>query len=197
MADGYRIYRGVGGVESIDYATPVGTVPAGTGSKALVGLGHVADVEYWYGIRAVSDSGVEESGTAAIVRVMVDSLGNLVGPPPNAINSAWAEAVAGGKIRLHAYYKARGAAAAATGVQVALVTAGVPDWSSPLQTISVAGTKRINVVLDDTFTDGQTVRLAIRAVTAAGVGGKARHLNPVVADSSAPAEIGYAEGVQI
>ncbi len=193
----YRIYRGVGGVESIDYATPVGTVPAGTPTKALVGLGHVAGVEYYYAVRAVSDSGVEEANTDKVVRVMIDAAGALVGPPPNAINSAWAEAVAGGKIRLHAYYKARGAAGAAVGIQVALVTAGVPDWASPLQTIAVARTKRINVVLDNTFTDGQTVRLAVRAVTAAGANGKARRLNPVVADSSAPATIGYAEGVQI
>ena len=193
----YRIYRGVGGVDSIDWTTPVGTVPAGTGTKALAGLGHVADQVYYYGLRAVSDSGVEEDGTGQIVRVVVDDAGNLIGSPPNAITSASAEAVAAGKVRLYAYYKAFGSEAIATGVQVALVTAGAPDWDTPLQTITISRSTRINVVLDETFTDGQTVRLAVRAVTAAGVGGKVRHLNPVVADSSAPEAVEYAEASQV
>ncbi len=199
----YRIYLGVGGVDSIDWTTPVGTAPAGTGTIDLVGLGHTPGVEYYYGIRAVSDSGVEETGVAAIVRVMVDAAGNLIHPPPPKLIWAVAEAAAAGKIDLSFRYDAPASSRFddAVGVQVARVTAGTADWDNPLNIDGAASvvvngdTIRRDCRLDDTFDHDETVELAVRAITTQSVGGAEIRLK-IVADSVGPAAVGYLEAAQ-
>ncbi|MCK4625738.1 MAG: hypothetical protein KAV00_10535 [Phycisphaerae bacterium] len=194
----YRFYRGVGSADAIDWTTVVGTAPAGTGTKDLVGLGHTPDVEYFYGIRAVSDSAVEEENTDRIVRVMVDSLGNLIGPPPNAVHSARAYAVAGGKIEIEITYVSRGQHGVASAVQIAEITGGVPDWVSPLAEVSVGSkTSHKTAKPAKVFEHDTTIRLAVRAITAAGASGPVKRLSPVVADSEAPAAVDYVEVEQI
>ena len=67
-----------------------------------------------------------------------------------------------------------------------------PDFSGDLvQTITIARTGPRSVLLDPTWSHGQAIRLALRAVTAAGVGGPTTLLAPVVADAEAPADVNY------
>ena len=99
-------------------------------------------------------------------------------------------------------YQRRGERAAATGVQVARLISGQINWASPLDTISLpsssfGGIHRVSKQIAPTFTDGETVRLAVRAVTAAGEAGDVMMLDPVVADAAAPGDVDYLEVRQV
>ena len=60
---GYRVYRGPGRQEAIDYARPVAFIGQGSPQAVLSGLGHAEGVEYWYAARAVSGAGMEEGNS--------------------------------------------------------------------------------------------------------------------------------------
>jgi hypothetical protein len=77
----YDIFRGVASPAAIDWNSPVGSVPAGSGQAVLAGLGHEIGVDYWYGIRTVSEAGIEECGTQAVACVELDAEGQLLSPP--------------------------------------------------------------------------------------------------------------------
>jgi hypothetical protein len=81
MSCHYKIYRGIGGVGNINWQSPVANVPAGTTQAVLAGLGHEIGVDYWYGLRAVSQEGLEESNTHVLVCVELDPQGQLLPPP--------------------------------------------------------------------------------------------------------------------
>ena len=194
---GYNIYRGVGGADSIDYAQAVAHARAGVDEADLVGLGHVADVDYYYGVRAVSDAGVEEANTTRCVRAQVTAGGELVGPPPNRILSARASPVAAGKVWLDCFYSATAEAGKATAIQVALEAPdGQADWGSLVDTIAIPGTWRIRQALSPTFDHGQRVRLHLRAVTAAGTPGPVLRVPAVTADAVGPPAVDYVEAEQ-
>jgi len=198
-AGGYAVYMGVGGESAIDYDSPVGNVAPGETSIAIAGLGLAAGNLYYLAVRARSDRGVQEANTDRIVCVEIDDAGDLVGPRPNALLAARAEAAAAGKIDLTIVYNARGAAGAATGVQVARVTGGAADWEDLEDTIPLrsAGITRRTRTLEPTYDDGETVRLAARAVTAGGATGDELLVNPVTADAAAPPAVDWIRAVQV
>ena len=200
---GYNAYRHVGGVDWDDAAV-VAYLRAGVSEANLAGLGHVADQTYYYGIRAVSDSGIEETGVASIVRVIVDSEGELIYPPPPRPIWAKVAAAAGGQIDLSFRYDAPSSIRYddAVGVQVARITGGVADWDNPLNIdgasqVAVSGSViRNNCRLDDAFDHGETVELAVRSISAQSVGGDEIRLK-IVADAEGPDAVGYLEAAQI
>jgi hypothetical protein len=77
----YDIFRGVASPAAIDWVSPVASIPAGTGQAVLAGLGHEIGVQYLYGIRTVSEAGIEECGTQAVACVELDAEGQLLSPP--------------------------------------------------------------------------------------------------------------------
>jgi len=190
-AGGYNVYRGA---PTIDYDTPVGYVPPGVKTIDLAGLGHVADTEYFYGVRCISSAGVEEANTDRVVRVIVDDEGQLVGPPPNAITWARVAPAAGGKMTVDYRYNAAGQRGVATQLQVAEATAGVPDWDNVIDTVSI-GVWRFTTT--DSWPHGATVTLAVRAITADGAAGPAYLCDAAVADSEGPPAVTYMEASQV
>jgi len=192
VAAGYNVYYGAGGEANIDWSAPVGHVAAGVATIDLAGLGLAEDADHFFGLRAESDSGVEETHADRVVRVRVSG-GELVGPPPNPLVSASARPAAGGKVQLDFFYSTVGAAGEATGVEVATRASGSrPDFVADLlQTVAITRTGARSVLLDASFSHGEVVRLAARAVTAAGTGGPATLLEAVVADAQAPADVNH------
>jgi len=194
-AGGYRVYGPALSPGAIDWATPAAHVTPGADEVDLAGLGLAADTDYYLGVRATSSAGVEEGGTAAVCRVRISG-GALVGPPPNKPTWAAAEPAAGGRVTVRVTYSAVGAAGEATGIQVARVVGGTPNWGALLTTITVAGTGAFTATPSDVFADGEDVQLALRAVTAAGAVSDAITTRAVSADATAPAAARRLSGSQ-
>ena len=198
QSGGYLVYRGEGDAAHIDWQSAVAGSCAGQTALQVRGLTHTAETAYWYGVRAVSDGGAVETNTTRVCRAMVDGEGALVDMPPAALIHARAHATAGGKVAVSFRYDAPAAGfGEATGVQVAPLAAGKPDWDHPLETVAIAGDARVeDHELADAHDHGQLVELAVRAVTAGGVGGPARIVR-AGADALGPAASPYATAAQV
>jgi len=187
----YRIYSG----PSPENLTLVDTVAAGV---AQFTTPQANSTTVYYEITAVSAAGVESAPLAICVEK--DAEGNVVYARPNALADAWAEAAAGGTVRVTARYDRLGEprAAAASEVQVAQVVDGEGDWANALGTMAIDGGGTAAQTFDDVFSDGQTVRLAARASTGGGspIYGPALVLAAIVADSTAPDEVTLVEASQ-
>jgi hypothetical protein len=83
LAPGYRIYRGEGGPEAIDWSTPVAAAPA-AGAVEAAGQSLQPGRTYVYAARAVSAEGIEEGSSHILARVRVDEQGSLAAVPPPA-----------------------------------------------------------------------------------------------------------------
>ena len=83
---GYRLYRGRGGPGSIDWATPVATIPAGQNGLDLIGAGHEAGATYTYGLRPVLDD-VESPDRACLVELALDAAGAWPGLRPAPVTA--------------------------------------------------------------------------------------------------------------
>jgi len=195
VAAGYNVYGPAARPADIDYGTLLAHVAPGAATVDLAGLALAEDADWWFAVRCESSAGVEETHTDRVVRVRISG-GVLVGPPPNGLVTASARAVAAGRIELAYYYRSTGQLAAPASVQVARVVAGVIDWSSLVQTVALLADRTHRVTLDDTWADGESVQLAVRAVTSASVAGPHTVLDAVSADASAPAAVDYLTGAQ-
>lgn len=184
QAAGYDWYLGaVDPSACSDENSPDAHTRAGDGGVDLA-LALSEDTDYWLACTAVSNSGVVSA--LSLKRKLRIEGGALVGPPPNDVAWAALEAIADGYVRLTTYYNAFAAEGAAVALQVAPYAGGSADWANLLSTIAISGTTHIRQALSTQFADGQTVRVAVRAVTAAGVAGGAAISNPVAADATAP-----------
>jgi len=192
---GYDWFLGEGAESAIDYDSPIAHTVAGDGTVTLESVILTANTAYYLAVKARSNGGLLSS-PSLVRRIVVDGAGAIQGDVPNKCVSASIEAIADGYIRLSALYNAVDQQGIATAIQVARVTAGVPDWGSLVQSISIRGSARIRKTLDTQFDDGETVRLAIRAVTAASVTGDSLLTNTVNADRSGPAALSYLEAIQ-
>ena len=183
---GYNLYRALTREAVLD-GNPVAYARPGATELSVAQADETA---FWYGITAVSSAGVENRARMRIVRESVSG-GILGGPRPNPVAWARARAVEGGQIELSYEYDGGGAAGVATGLQVGRATghdgAGV-DWGALIQTITISGRAHGKTTLAPTYADGETVYLAVRAVTAAGDSGTVLEPggSPVIADSSGP-----------
>ncbi|MCX6498714.1 MAG: hypothetical protein NTU93_07920 [Arthrobacter sp.] len=197
----YRIYMGTGDSPSlIDWGTVIATAASGLAVKAIGGLGLQPGV-YWFGIRAVSEASVEETGTACVARLEIAPGGAAVAARPNPIRTARAEALAAGQARVRYFYESHGQAGIAARVRVAggptrLPAAGV-DWATYLGTAALSGSRAGILALTGTWTHGTTLWLWARAETAAGVGGPAYELAPLVVRVTGPAGVDWLEAEEI
>ena len=186
---GYLLYRGAGAdAANVDYDTPVGGAQAGDANAYDLAAGLAANTTYTYALRAVSDLDVEDPGEACTCRIRADGDGALAAARPNRLMYASRRAAAGGTIGVTFAYSRLGERAAAAAVQIAEVVAGEPDWDNALASVTLrsSGATRHTETVDGGFAHGETVTLALRAVTSGGVGGPVAVLEPVAADDAAP-----------
>lgn len=191
----YNLYRGVGSLAEVDFSAPVAVINSGQTTRAITGLGHAQGQEYTYALRAVGNGGVEEPGVLCTCRVLVSGT-DVIGQRPNAPTFAVAKAMAGARVQVEFTYESRGQLSAPVGCQVAIITDQVPDGFIALEVIPIAASCRRTKLLAEEFEDGQTVQLACRALSATGVVSAWCRFNPVVVDSSAPAELSWISAVQ-
>jgi len=197
---GYQLYRGEGREPAdVDFSEPVGCAQAGQTDAYAFAAALAAETEYVYALRAVSDAGIEDQNVTCYCRARIDGEGSLIGERPNMVLSASRRRAAGGKLAVAFTYSRLGEKAEAATVQIARATGDAIDWESPLATVALAAGKatRHDGKLAETFDDGETVRLALRAVTAGGVAGPVLRLPAIAADASAPAPLGRLELEQL
>ena len=187
MADSSKYNWYVGTAPSNVFSgAAVVTSAAGDSTPELAGLGLAEDTDHWLGVRAVSAAGVEETNTSCICRVRIES-GALVGSPPNPVLSATVQPAAAGAVDLTFSYSAESEPGAAVGLQVAEIVGGSGDWDNVLETVDFTGTViHRKATLETTWSDGDRVALAVRAVTTDSVGGPERACNVITADATAP-----------
>jgi len=187
-AGGYLAYRGKGDeAADVDWATPVAGANAGETTVRLRALTWDAGDEYVVGLRAVSDAGVLEEGELCLGRVVIDGAA-MEGSLPNALADASAVQAAGGRFTVTFAYSRLGEAAEAASVQVAEVTGGVPNWAAPIQTVTLnaSGSTIWSGTPTAAWADTTSVILALRAITAGGVGGPVTTLAAIAADAVGP-----------
>ena len=98
----YRLYRGVGGIESVDFDTLLGSA-YGT-SITLTGLGHAASTRYTYVCRPALDD-LETPDLSCSVEFVTDSESDWTGNRPVPVVHAEAEVRADGVIRVRWRYR--------------------------------------------------------------------------------------------
>jgi hypothetical protein len=181
---GYNVYRGTGGLGTVDFATRVGYVAAGNDAISLVGLGHVAGATYTYVVRPVVDD-LETPDYSAAIEVPITAGGEWAGDRPVAVASLSAEPIAAGKIRLRWQYTTPRNGATPLLFAIYHETDPIVDASgSPdafeLYTADGWYTK------DLTLVDGVSYWLAILTTTSGGAKGPAVFIGPRIADATAP-----------
>jgi len=80
ISAGSRVYIGAGGVENIDWNTPVAVVPDGT-TAAEIPASLAPNRRYALAVRRISDAGVEEHNTHVVTILETDAAGVLQPPP--------------------------------------------------------------------------------------------------------------------
>ena len=105
------VYRGKGSIANIDFERIV----IATTNKGLLTLPdyitHEASNDYYYAVRRISQTGKQEKGTAAIVRLALDDKGKRKSNRPNKVRQLKAEAAHEMRIRLCWFYWPMGAEA--------------------------------------------------------------------------------------
>ena len=179
---GYAWYAGAT-VAAIDYDNPVALVPAGVASTPIV----LADGLWWLSAKSIAATSFNESAASDPIRVEISG-GAILAPRPNGIASETVRLTpaAAGKVHLEFRYDSAGELAAATSVEVARRVSGAYDWAAPAQTIAISGTTNYDADLDDTYTGGELVDLAIRVKTAAGRTSTPTSCGVAVADATSP-----------
>jgi hypothetical protein len=170
MPGQYNIYRGEGAAGNIDWDAPVGSVQAGAASAELTALGHTPGVEYWYGITAESDSGLEEQGRGVLACVELDAQGRLLPPPLAGPTELTARVDRGGVVLLGFSHPVPGGFAAAEVFEVFRDGPdGNIDLNTPLATVpnraGAAAELEVTLALAEL-----PARLAVRARAGARIG---------------------------
>lgn len=183
---GYRLYRGIGGLGNVDFATVLGTANAGATSITIVGAGHAVSTRYTYVLRPVI-ADLESPDYSCNVELVINAAGAWVGARPGPVEYLEARVLSAGQVQLRwRYVTPYGKTAPATfriyyANDPTLEAVGSPQ-ATETYTRDKTYTKTISLV------DGATYYFVITARTTGGVESEASPIiGPIIADSSGPA----------
>jgi len=179
---GYRIYRGFGGLGSVDWTTPVATAPAGATSVQVVGLGHAAGAAYTYVLRPVL-ADLETADVSCAVGMTLNDAGDWPGDRPRAVRALSATVEAAGQIRL----RWRAAPEGPPADEYAIFAGPSPRVDTSVAASAVIPAEGVDHATELTCADGQTVYVAVVARTVAGLASPAVTIGPIVGDAAEPA----------
>ena len=181
---GYKVYRGVGGLGSVDFSSDVGSVVSGNDSIDLVGLGYAVSTRYAYVLRAVVDD-LETPDLSCAVEFVTDGSGDWLGNRPAIPSGLTATVKDGGDVELRWTYRTPWGGAAPADFGIYYGTDPQITTGSPQTTKAYAAPGRYAKTI--TLSDGVTYWFGITARTAGGVESPLSGVvGPVVADDTAP-----------
>lgn len=184
----YRLYRGIGGVEDVDFDTPVDTLLTAASQIVSTGLGHAVSTQYTYVLRPVrwySGVGIETPDLSCAVEMTTDSEGAWVGERPPAVRNVEAFVEDSGDVRVRWFFRLDSGQTAPTNFGVWYAAEPDVDTSgAPNATVTYT---RAGKFYEHTFTltDGVAYWFAVKARTATNAS-DAVIAGPYIADSTAP-----------
>jgi len=185
--DGYNLYRGAGGIENVDFDSPVAYLRKDNLNPTLTALGHAASTPYTYVLRPVR--GASELVTPDLscnIEFEADGAGDWLGDRPAMPHGLAAAVKDAGKIEVRwGYTTPYGESPPA---DFGIYYAHSPDITpgSPQATETYTGDTLYAKTLS--LTGGQTYYLAVTARSSSGVESHLSEIvGPCVADASAPA----------
>ncbi len=185
---GYNLYRGCRGVESIDFALPVGAAgPLASSIANFRWRPHAALARYAYVVKAIGGGGVESEATYPARVAEFDAARALLGPRPNGLSELTVRSGAGGRFELRWVYPARHQEAAPAGFGVYHDSGlGAVDYGTVVGTVPYRRGRIHYGYISAPFAHGARRVWGVRAVTAEGVDGGSVLTAAAVADSEAP-----------
>ena len=184
MADGYYVYRGVGGLANVDFDTPVATLGAAETTPTLSALGHAASTRYTYVVRPFRGALVTPD-YSCVCEFETDADGEWAGQRPGPVRSVDAEIGSGGQITVRWNHLVPYGEINPKDFAVYYRTAGGAYGSSPNTTKTFAAGRR-DYQHTFTLSDATAYYFKVAARTAAGVESHADEIGPFVADATAP-----------
>jgi len=186
MPNAYYVYRGVGGIENVDFDTPVDTLGSGETEPTLTDLGHAALTTYCYVIRPVLGA-LETPDLSCRVLMETDAAGDWVGNRPVGVEAFSATVIAGGEIRLRWTYRTPYGGSAPNDFGIYYSTTG-PDITLGSPDATKSYTTDGQYVEDLALSDGVSYWVCVTARTATPVESmRSAILGPLLADDTAPA----------
>ena len=185
---GYNVYRGLGGIESIDWQGPVAC--ARSGEAALSVYGELTPgLRYVFAARAVSAEGVEEGNTHVVAYAELDEQGGLLPAPLARPIEQTAEAQPDGTLLVGFSYAPPVGFAEADGFDLlGNGGTGEPDLESPLATVDGAADGQTDFEVSISRPEVPTL-LACRARSGEQLGPVGEALCVPAPDAPSPAEL--------
>jgi len=183
--NGYNVYRGVGGVENVDFDAPVACLRAGDTAPELAGLGHDASTEYTYVVRPVRGAAeLETPDLSCRVTLRTDAAGEWPGPAPASVESVRASPDAGGQVAVGWEYRTPYGADPPVEFRIYCGPSPVPA-GPPAATVDYDGDRSYSATVAQA--GGQTCYVAVTARSAAGVESPVGEVaGPMVTDDDPP-----------
>ena len=188
MSHGHRVYRGVGGLGNVDFATPVGIAQCDAAGVSLTGLGHDPSTRYTYAVRPVAGNGwLETPDVSSTVEFETDTDGDWIGERPAPVEWVAATVEEAGKIRLSwSWARPRGGALPSDfGLYCSTspsITPGSPD-----ATVNYGSDGEYSHTFS--LLDGQSYWFAVTSRSAGGVESHlSKIIGPYVADAAGPGQ---------
>jgi len=183
----YRVYRGTGGILSVDWSAPVAELDPANTNPSLAGLGHAPSTRYTYVLRPVRGGDeLESPDLSCAVEFETDASGGWLGQRPAEVEFLEARVAAGGQVQLHwAYRTPYGAEPPA---DFCIYHASSPRFAlgQPQATCQYTSDTGYRQTL--AMEAGRTYYFAVTARSSAGIESRApRIVGPVVADAEPPA----------
>lgn len=163
MAIQYRIYKNDGAGGAVDYSTVLNTTSSLTYTAAALDL----NSDTTFAVRAYdTTTSLDDGGTDARVRIVVDGTGADVTGKPVAPFAVAARPVEGGDVRVSWSYPWKGPDRLPTGFKVYKGTSSV-SYASAVATVAYDGGEEFSATLTG-LTGGTAYKFAVRAYNAAG-----------------------------
>ena len=165
----HAVYRGKGNIANIDFEQIVIAVTNGGLLTLPDYITHEPGNDYYYAVRRISQTGKQEKGTVAIVRLALDNEGKRRGNRPNKIRQLKAETIHEGRIRLCWFYWPMGAEAVPDNFAVYGDSgSGTINYENSLCEIPYKSGCYFYQFLSEPGNHGQWLRFSVRSVSSEG-----------------------------
>jgi len=189
IGGGYNLYRGADGVDSIDYANPVGAAAGeATAISNFPWRAHAASTTYVYVVRSIGGGGVESSASHPARVAEFDDGGVLVGLRPNSPSEVAVSGVSGGRFQVRWSYSSLSEEAAPSVFAIYHDDGtGVVDYETTVATVAYRRGRVHYAYTSQAFSHDVRRIWGVRAISASGVDDGNQYQAMGWADAEGPA----------